>query len=281
MPESDPVPEAILKNPYITAKLLSPARGDVLVPKPHPLASHIDLPVPPESLWEGYGQTGDIYLESGRKDTEEMLAILRAGGARPGEFDRILDFGCAAGRMLRWFSNLDISERWGCDIKGETIAWCQQHLSPPMSFVTTTTLPHLPFEDHYFDLVYCGSVFTHIIDLPDAWFLELRRVIRPGGYGFVTIFDKHGLELVIGPNSSTPEWFVQLLRDFDSRTGAFATDFAYFSTDHGPGWGGLPAPQVCYDIDYLATKWSRLVEIVSVTQDFTGFQTGLLFKKRG
>ncbi len=85
--------------------------------------------------------------------------------------------------MLRWFPGGDGTERWGCDIKGETIAWCQQHPSPPMHFVTTTTLPHLPFEDKYFDFVYCGSVFTHIIDLPDAWFLELRREIRPAGHG--------------------------------------------------------------------------------------------------
>jgi ubiquinone/menaquinone biosynthesis C-methylase UbiE len=44
-----------------------------------------------------------------------------------------------------------------------------------------TILPHLPFEDRSFDVVYAGSVFTHIDDLAQTWFLELRRVLHAGG----------------------------------------------------------------------------------------------------
>jgi len=43
--------------------------------------------------------------------------------------------------------------------------WCQQRMSPLFKFATTTSFPHLPFEDGYFDFVYAGSVFTHITDL--------------------------------------------------------------------------------------------------------------------
>jgi SAM-dependent methyltransferase len=276
-------PEAILANPYVTAKLLTPARGDILVLKD--LASSLapSLPVPPNTFWEGYGPTESAYLESGQQHTEAMLAVLRAAGAEPEGFSRVLDFGCAAGRMLRWFPISEGSERWGCDIKGATIAWCQQHLSPPMEFVATTTFPHLPFEDGYFDLVYCGSVFTHIIDMPDAWLLELRRTVRPGGYGYITIFDRHALDLVLDPppdSPRAPSWFVQQLRDFNDRTGALSADFAYFSVDEGPNWNGMPVPQVCYDIDYLTSKWSRLVDIVSITPEAYAYQTGVLFRKR-
>jgi len=45
----------------------------------------------------------------------------------------------------------------------------------------------LPFEDSSFDLVYCGSVFTHVSDLADAWFLELRRILRKGGYAYINL----------------------------------------------------------------------------------------------
>ncbi|MBV8527427.1 MAG: hypothetical protein JOZ75_03850, partial [Candidatus Dormibacteraeota bacterium] len=78
----------------------------------------------------------------------------------------------------------------------------------------------------------------------------------------------------------TLRWFVEQLRAFDGRTGAFAADFAYWSTDSGPTWEGMPVPQVCYDIDYLTDKWSRLVEIVSVTEDAYGYQTGVLIRRR-
>jgi SAM-dependent methyltransferase len=280
---SDADPEAILANPYVTAKLLSPARGDILILKPQPSAFERDLPVPPNTFWEGYGPDEAAYLESGREHTAAMLGALGAAGAEPEGFARVLDFGCAAGRMLRWYPSADGAERWGCDIKGATIAWCQQNLSPPMQFVATTTFPHLPFEDGYFDLVYCGSIFTHIIDLPDAWFLELRRAIRTGGFGYVTVFDKHALDLVLDPPADAPrapDWFSRQLRDFDDRTGAFSADFAYFSVDQGPAWSGMPVPQVCYDIDFLTRRWSRLVDIVSVTPEAYAYQTGVLFRKR-
>jgi len=42
----------------------------------------------------------------------------------------------------------------------------------------------------------------------------------------------------------------------------------------------MPVPQVCYDIDYLTDKWSRWVDVVSVTQRAYGYQTGLLFRTR-
>jgi SAM-dependent methyltransferase len=171
------------------------------------------------------------------------------------------------------------SALWGTDIKGSTISWCQQHLSPPLLFATTTTFPHLPFEDNYFDLVYAGSVFTHIIDLPDAWFLELRRVLRAGGYGFLTIFDKHSLERILEPQRGE-NWFTQQLRDFDSRTGAFQQDFAYFSVDEGPDWNGMPVPQVCYDRDYIVSRWSQLVDVVSATEEGHDLQTAIAFRKR-
>lgn len=275
--------DGILASPNLSAKVLSPIHGDVLVTRPARIPGS-DLPMPPNTYWEGYGPTEAAYMESGREHTERMLEILESAGADPIAFGRVLDFGCAAGRMLRWYPSAAGTERWGCDIKGATITWCQQHLSPPMEFVATTTLPHLPFEDGYFDLVYAGSVFTHIIDMPDAWFLELRRLIRTNGYGYITVFDKHALSIVLSPGflEKYPKlrWFVEQLQAFDGRTGAFTTDFAYWSTDSGPTWEGMPVPQVCYDIDYLTGKWSRLVEIVSVTQDAYGYQSAVLFRRR-
>jgi SAM-dependent methyltransferase len=270
--------DSILANPYVTGKLLTPAHGDVLVLRSRSTA---EPAAPPVELWEGYGANEQAYLDSGKRHVDEMLAILEKGGASHAEFRRVLDFGCAAGRMLRWMPRTETSVLWGTDIKGATISWCQQHLSPPLLFATTTTFPHLPFEDNYFDLVYAGSVFTHIIDLPDAWFLELRRVLRPGGYGFLTIFDKHGLERTLDPQRGGENWFTQQLRDFDARTAAFSQDFAYFSVDEGPAdWNGMPVPQVCYDREYIVTRWSQLVDVVSVTEEGHDLQTAVAYRKR-
>ena len=92
----------------------------------------------------------------------------------------------------------------GVDINAKHINWCQLNLGPPFFFATTTTAPHLPFEDGYFDLIYSGSVFTHISDLADAWLLELRRIVRKGGYLYITIHDKRTVEVLLtvqGPSA--------------------------------------------------------------------------------
>jgi SAM-dependent methyltransferase len=188
--------------------------------------------------------------------------------------------------MLRFYpwSGDPQCERWGVDLKASTIAWCQQHLSPPLRFTTTTTAPQLPFEDNYFDLVYAGSVFTHIADLPDAWFLELRRILRKGGYAYITIHDKHAIQVLMAKYRAGEYphlgWFVDMLERFDAQTGVLAQDYGCFSIEGGQ-WGGFPVPQVFYDVEYLVRRWSPFARIISVTEEAYGYRTALLCQKKG
>ena len=132
-------------------------------------ASPSEFEVPPESLCLVYAESVKDFLESGQRLVKSMRQILKESGFvfEPGS--RILDFGCGAGRMIRWLKDVaSLCEVWGVDIRMESILWCQQNLSPPFKFATITTTPHLPFEDRTFDLICAGSVFTHIDDLADA-----------------------------------------------------------------------------------------------------------------
>jgi ubiquinone/menaquinone biosynthesis C-methylase UbiE len=271
-----PADGRIVANPYLTAKLDPFGRGDgdFIVPRARPVEG---LPVPPQDLWEGYASTAEEYLAGARSDMAAMLGILREAGVPPESLSRVLDLGCAAGRMLRFFPSVPgESEHWGVDINARHIAWCQQHLGEPMLFATTTTAPHLPFEDNYFDLVYCGSVFTHISDLADAWFLELRRVLRRGGYAYITIHDKHTIDVLFTKFNDHPLFvdFVAYVRRFCERTAVREQDYVSFSI------GADPYSQVFYDADSLVAKWSRLATVVSVTPEAHDHQTALLLRKR-
>ena len=83
-----------------------------------------------------------------------------------------MELGCAAGRVIRHLNELAASrEIWGVDFAAAATMWCEENLSPPLHFATTTVVPHLPFKDEYFDLVYAGSVFTHIDELTFAGLL--------------------------------------------------------------------------------------------------------------
>jgi cyclopropane fatty-acyl-phospholipid synthase-like methyltransferase len=79
----------------------------------------------------GYGTTIDGFLSSGKTHIETMKRILESSGFCIKEGNRVLDFGCAAGRMIRWFDDIaEQCEIWGVDVSAEHIIWCQQHLAP-------------------------------------------------------------------------------------------------------------------------------------------------------
>ena len=272
----------LLFNHHISAKLI-PLEGEkdhyVLLKSASrdSITSSGNLPVPPKELWEGYGDTDEEYLNGGRRHVSKMLDTLKNAGASPAAFTKVLDLGCAAGRMLRFYPNQsDSSELWGVDVNAESIAWCQQHLGPPFRFATTTTFPHLPFEDNYFDFIYAGSVFSHISDLADAWLLECRRVIRKGGYAYITILDRTSIDVLFSAHRES-KWhhLADAIRRFDDETSVLSKDYVSFSYVQFP----YPYPQVFYDTPLLVEKWSRFAKVLSVTSKGSDYQTAILLQK--
>lgn len=264
----------ILGNAFVAAKVLGPAPAEIVVRKEERGWSN----VPPAEMWEGYGGSPEDHLLTGERDTAAMLAAIEEHV--PGfQIERVLDFGCAAGRMIRAMPGLvENVEAWGTDIKASSIRWCQANLPSTLHFTTNSTFPYLPFEDGYFDLVYAGSVFTHIVDFADSWFLELRRITRPGGLLFLTVVDSYA----IGLHADDPNalyWLGENLRSCDARTGVLSSDFDFFSTSSPGAWEGLDVPQVFYDDSYLEQWWGGLTEIVASVHGAYGFQTAMLLRK--
>jgi len=171
-----------------------------LTPPPEFEAPSVDpatsLLVPSGADRFGYA-TGDTtrYLEWGRTDHKELRAVFdRYSGFSPGDGSsrgvRILDFGCSSGRVLRHFYEEHRELNWalyGCDVQAKAVEWMRRYLPLPFKVVCTSTLPHLPFPDQFFDFIYGFSVFTHIKYHWDAWLLELKRVLKPRGIMMQTI----------------------------------------------------------------------------------------------
>ena len=227
------------------------------------------LPVPPEKLWLGYGKTAEEWLESGQRHVAVMRNLLAESDYHFGDGHRVLELGCAAGRMLRCLEDVsDRCEIWGTDISGEHIYWCKQQLNPPFHFFITTTAPHLPFGDGYFDLIFAGSVFTHIDDLADAWLLELRRLLKPGGRLYITIHDNETVRILREQRE------LDLSRTLFCRSDFFKdNDYAMFTI------GRFMRSQVFFDRDYLIRTLSPWFEICSIASEAYGFQTGYLLRR--
>lgn len=227
--------------------------------------------VPPAEIRGGGYETEEEYLSSGEEMVDKMLQLVKASDFSFTEGNRILDFGCSGGRMIRHLKPLsEFCEIWGVDIDADSIYWCKQHLTPPFHFATTTTMPHLPFEDRYFDFIYAGSVFTHIDELAEAWFLELRRILSPNGRLYLTIQDNHSIEVLKKGHKNAKS----LARGIELYNKA-KDNFAMIVFDRTTGQS-----DTFYDLDYLCKTLGSIYQILSVTPEVYGHQTAVLLQRK-
>src|SRR5262249_15708515 len=184
--------------------LFTPAPSDTVVPLSNPgtftrqfiwRMKHVDrsngqpLPLPPAELL--YYHNMGFYLQTGQADASTLRTFFDRLGVRLNGVS-VMDWGCRDCRVLRHFEpEAQSCDFWGVDQHGPSMEWAKENLSPPFRFVTCSAYPHLPFEDRTFDVIFALSVLTHIPWLADAWLMELRRILKPGGYGLLTIHDEH------------------------------------------------------------------------------------------
>ena len=263
-------------SPFVDGKHLpiAPEAEKYLLPilEREDAASPDGMPIPPEYLWWGYAKTAERYLEIGKINIEKMRTILSAAGCdvRPGE--RVLDFGCAAGpqiRRLREFAQT--GQVWGVDISAPHVAWCQMCLPTEFRFAVTSAAPHLPFEDRHFDLIYCGSVFSHISDMADAWLLELARVLRPGGRLYLTMNTKQSMYAYLQNWPGV---------EFSREVRRLLTDEEWKSNFGEAVIGRSVWQHSVYDLRVFQRKCEQaFFRLVSVNRNTYSYQTALLLER--
>jgi ubiquinone/menaquinone biosynthesis C-methylase UbiE len=112
--------------------------------------------------------------------------LMREAGFADLDGLRILEVGCAQGRLLRAFLDMGANPQYlyGIDINKEFITNAQS-LAPHLNYRTFNGWS-IEFPDSYFDLITQFVVFSSIA-LPELHSLladEMMRVLKPGGYIF-------------------------------------------------------------------------------------------------
>lgn len=158
--------------------------------------------MPPRELaaYVNGGVSGEDWAQNfdgmGRHLKADLLRALPGGLPIGG---RVLDFGCGSGRLMRHFlAEAEGTEIHGCDIDAPSIAWVQRHLCPPCHAHLCGARPPLPHPDGFFDVVLAVSVFSQLADGWEAWLLELRRVLRPGGICVASFMGSWNAEVIAG-----------------------------------------------------------------------------------
>lgn len=242
------------------------------------------IPLPPYPLRLGYGYDAvnrrwddKAYLASGKMHIATMLEALRQNGFKLQAGQRVMEIGCSSGRMTRWLlpHTTEADEVWGIDVHSEAIMWAQQNIPLPLNFFTSTTAPHVPFPDAYFDLIYAGSVFTHIGELADAWFLEVRRLLKPGGHAFLTIFDDTSMEQVLadksGRNAAKAE-----IEAFDRHHNVLGSPYGVIVMG-----ASIQRTRVIYRSDFIRRKLRAVFDVKGIVPDVYGWQSALILRRRG
>ena len=237
-----------------------------------------ELPIP-DGEFSKYNEDKVEHLYFGKRDFDMMQDIFEGANLFFENLDRVLDFGCANGRILRHFEPLaradHTKEFWGCDIDAIRVLWCEENLAPPFRFFVNTSNPHLPFADGYFDYVYAYSIFTHIDDLFANWLHELRRLLRPNGYLLITLHDEVSAQW--GHDHPDYDFMHAVVTQYwDVFRQLLTGDINMIST----GRKHL-SPMVFVRREYFLSLVEKFLDVISVTENTMGYhQTAILLKNR-
>jgi SAM-dependent methyltransferase len=123
-----------------------------------------------EAFWADAPQDPEPYA------FERRRALLRAE-VKPGE--RVLDFGCGAGRFLQ-----ELDDGIGVEIAEEAARRARENTGADVRLLEPDG--SIPLGHGEVDLVWCSETLEHIPDVAHA-LLEIRRVLKPGGRLLATV----------------------------------------------------------------------------------------------
>lgn len=126
------------------------------------------------------------FLDTGRATNNTIRRMLQKHDLEVDQFGAVLDFGCGVGRIMRHWRTTKGPEWHGTDYNPALVNWCRSHLKFS-EFRVNALSGELPYEPGSFDFIYAFSVFTHLSEpLQFFWINELSRVLKPGGYLWFT-----------------------------------------------------------------------------------------------
>jgi methionine biosynthesis protein MetW len=137
---------------------------------------------------------------------EKVLAISRKLGG-----ERLLDIGCGDGSFTLLLKEaLDSREAVGIEIAPQAIPLIEKRGIKACQMDIDEK--GFPFEDSYFDMVYCGEIIEHLFDT-DHLLEEVYRVVKPQGSAIFSTPNLAGwasrLALLLGyqpyPTAVSPE----------------------------------------------------------------------------
>ncbi len=134
-----------------------------------------------------YKGDGAHYFKVGLSALRSIEEALESAALK--EVRKILDLPCGYGRVMRLLVHrFPRAEITACELERGAVEFCVRHFGAKPAY-SSTDLDALSLGDE-FDLIWCGSLFTHLSDAPMRALLRFfRRHLAPGG---LLLFTTHG-----------------------------------------------------------------------------------------
>jgi len=231
-----------------------------------------DLPMPDDSNLARIGAKNLQHYRSVGLDKFMRLqdALKKYANKTYSDMERILDWGCGCGEVLRYFNNFSNVEVNGADIDSVNIEWCKRNLDFA-KFYQVPLNPPTDLETGYFDLIIGISVLTHLRENDQSdWLAELSRISRNGAIILMSIHGNGGVAFrnELFDFNKLLSWQEKgfLSIGVDNAIDAI-NDKEYYTTSFQTDW-------------YIKKQWAKYFQILDVIPSYIGhFQDLVVMQK--
>jgi SAM-dependent methyltransferase len=133
-----------------------------------------------ERMWEGHTLEHEVTLCEFRELRRHLLEVL---GQMNDPF--VVEAGCGVGAWVAYLSKNGIRRVVGIDNFRPALTELKRHA--PGSQAIGADVRELPFADNSIDACISLGVVEHFPEGPSELILEMFRIVRPGGYLFLTV----------------------------------------------------------------------------------------------
>lgn len=182
-----------------------------------------------------YVYNPDLYFQAGRQALRCIRLAQLAARKEGAPVTSILDFASGGGRVMRYLhAGYPDASLTACDLYHAGLDLCAEAFGARA--VMSDLDPTKIVLDETYDLIWCGSLFTHVgSDMWDTLLTLFDSVLRPGGLLVFTAYGRDTAALVrSGENllDLDPQSADHVLREYDEKGFGFAADYQP-ETDHG------------------------------------------------
>ena len=223
-----------------------------------------DVPIPSPADREGYnpGQNAAYWI-NGLKDHLKIMEVVKERGV---DLRSYFDFGCATGRVLRHFAiQAKTPVIWGSDINARHTRWLETYMPMNVRPLSNHCIPSLPISENSVDVISAFSVFTHIDTFDTCWLAELNRILRPGGFAYLTIHNEATWDVLRGELENEKNRLVQSILKIDPEFKNYVHQpmpdqrTVYRFTNFGPY-----RAQVFHSNNYIRRVWGRFLNVEEI-----------------